>query len=273
MGSYTNFIRGRVKANPSLKLRLKKAGLSQTPFQYIHQTLFMTLFSYIAVAVIVFLFFKKNLLLLILFEFLSLFLIPIIYSFWLSYVDVQIRKYARDLDGDLLFISEYFLVSLESGLPLGNAIERFSRLKRPGGKFFKTVYTEFQTGKDLETALNDASVYSPSDSLRILLKRLHDSLTIGVDLKVVLENYIKESSDKKIVEIKGYSKKLNPIIMMYLLIGIVLPSLGITFFILGATVMSITPTFLKYILIFTFLIMFLFQYMSYSAFKFSRSTL
>jgi len=273
MGSYTNFVRGRVKANPNLKLKLKKAGSSQTVFQYMHQTLFMTLFSYIGFVVIIFLFFKKNFFLLFLIEFLGIFLLPLIYSFWLSYVDVQIRKYARELDGDLLFISEYFLVSLESGLPLGNAIERFSRLNRPGGKFFKTVYAEFQTGKDLETALSDASVYSASNTLRILLKRLHDSLTIGVDLKVVLDNFIKESSDKKIVEIKGYSKKLNPIIMMYLLIGIVLPSLGITFFILGATLMSITPTFLKYILIFTFLIMFIFQYMSYGAFKFSRSTL
>ncbi len=271
MGSYTNFVRSLVKKNPELKLKLKKAGSKQTPFQYMHQTLFMTLFSYIALLVIIFLFFKRNISMMFLMFFLSVFLLFIIFKFWLGYVDVQISKYGRELDGDLLFISEYFLVSLESGLPLGNAIERFSRLKRPGGKFFKVLYTDFQTGKDLESALRDASVYSPSESLRVLLKRLQDSLTIGVDLKTVLENFIKESSDKKIIEIKSYSKKLNPIIMMYLLMGIVLPSLGITFFILGATVMNITADFLKYILIFVFLIMFLFQYMSYGAFKFSKN--
>ena len=107
----------------------------------------------------------------------------------------------------------------------------------------------------------------------MLLKRLKDSLTIGVDLKTVLENYIEESSEKKIIEIKGYSKKLNPIIMMYLLLGIVVPSLGITFFILAATLLEMTPQLLKLILICIFLIMFAFQYITYTLFKFSKSTL
>lgn len=273
MGSYTNLIRGIVKKNPILKLKLKKAGSKQTPFQYVHQSIFMTFFSIIVTSALIFLIFKHNLPYLFFgFGFVIL-LIPMLYKFWISYVDVQINKYGRELDGDLLFVCEYLLVSLESGLPLGNAIERFSRLKRPGAKFFKKVFTEFQTGKSLELALKEASVYSPSESLRILLKRLHDSLNIGVDLKTILENFITESSDKKVVEIKGYSKKLNPIIMMYLLLGIVMPSLGITFFILGATMMNITPSFLKLILTFVLLIMYGFQYMSYSAFKFSKTSI
>lgn len=274
MGSYTNFIRGIVKNQTGLKLKLKKAASKLTPFQYIHQTIGMTVMSLVALGFILFVATKKFLFFMLVSEIILVFLGSyIIYKFWVGFVDVQIRKYAREVDGDLLFISEFFLVNLESGMPLGNAIQELSKLDRPGGKFFKRVYTEFQTGKDLTTALKDASIYSPSDSMRIFLKRLEDSLTIGVDLNSVLENFIVESSEKKIIEIRGFSKKINPIIMMYLLLGIVIPSLGITFFILGATLMEITPIFLKYILIFIFLIMFLFQYMSYSAFKFSKSTI
>jgi len=270
---YNKFIRTIVKKNSQLKFKLKKAFSKQTPLQYVNQTIFMTFFGIVVFGIIFFVAFKSKPIYL-LSSFLGLFLfIPIIYSFWFSFVDVQIRKYARELESDLLFVSEYFLVSLESGLPLGNAIERISRLNRPGGIFFKRVYTEFQTGKDLESALKEASTYSPSESMRVLLKRLYDSLTIGVNLNVVLENFIKESSDKKIVEIKGFSKKLNPIIMMYLLLGIVMPSLGVTFFILAATLIKVTPDFLRLILIFTFLIMFALQYMSYSAFKFTKSTI
>ena len=182
-----------------------------------------------------------------------LFSIPL-FKFWFSFVDVQIRKYARTLEGDLLFVSEYFLVSLESGMPLGNAIQGLSKLNRPGGKFFKKVFTEFKTGKDLETAIDDAAYYAPSDPVKNLLKRLKDSLSIGVDLRGVLENFILESSERKLTEIRGFSKKLNPVIMMYLLVGIVLPSLGITFFILGATLMELTEGLLKYILIIVFLV-------------------
>jgi len=270
----TNFIRDIVKKNPELKLDLKKSGSRLTPFQYVYQTLVMTLFSFLTSAILVFLIFKSNFLnLIIAFLVLIFFITPMIYKFWFSYVKVQIRKYGRELDGDLLFITEYFLVSLESGLPLGNSIKRISKLNRPGGKFFDKIYTDFKTGKDLETSISDAIYYSPSESLKKLLKKLKDSLNIGVDLQVVLVNFINESSEEKIIEIKGFSKKLNPIIMMYLLLGIVLPSLGVTFFILGAAIINMTPQFLKYMLIFTFLIMFGFQYLAFSIFKFSKSTI
>ncbi len=270
---YTNFVRGLVKSNPKLKLKLKKAGSKQTPFQYVNQTITMTIFSIIAMIVILFMIFKGKILLFILYSIGLLFFSPILYKFWLSYVDVQIRKYARELDSDLLFVSEYFLVSLESGLPLGNAIQRLSKLNRPGGRFFNKIYTDFRTGKDLERAIDEGAIYSASDSLKVLMKRLKDSLNIGVDLRMILINFIQESSEKKISEIRAYSKKLNPIVMMYLILGIVLPSLGVTFFILAATFLNLSPELLKYILIFIFLIMFGFQYISYSSFKFSKSTL
>jgi flagellar protein FlaJ len=272
MGWYTNLIRSLVKKHPELKIKLKKANSKQTPFQYIHQSIVMTIFMIIFFEIISFLIFIKiNIIYMIISSIIIILLFPLFFKFWYGYVDVLISKEAKRIDSDLLFLSEYLLVSLESGLPLGNVIEKVSKLNRPGGKFFKRVYLDFQTGKDLESALSDAVEYSPSKSLKVLLKRLEDSLSIGVDLKKVLNNYIKESSEKKVIEIKGFSKKLNPIVMMYLLIGIVLPSLGITFFILGATILEITPQFLKLILIFIFLFMFLFQYMAYSIFKFNSS--
>ncbi|MCA9495723.1 MAG: type II secretion system F family protein [Nanoarchaeota archaeon] len=269
----TNFIRGLVKSNPELKFKLKKANSKLTPFQYVYQMLTMAIMTVIAMFILDYIIFKKDFLKLAIGFFVIIGLSPLVYRFWFSYVDVQITKYGRLIDGDLLFVSEFFLVSLESGLPLGNAIQRLAKLKRPGGEFFSRVYTDFQTGKDLERALDEASSYSASNSMKTLLKRLQDSLSIGVDLRNVLENFIEESSKQKIIEIRAYSKKLNPIVMMYLLMGIVLPSLGVTFFILAAAMLEMTPELLKWVLTFIFLIMFLFQYMSYSAFKFGKSSI
>jgi hypothetical protein len=271
--SFTTFIRSLVHSHPELKAKLSMAMKKETPFQYIYQIVTMTGLSTGALALIVFLATKSNPPIMLIALGLTLMFIPFIYKFWMSYIDVQIRKEGRELEGDLLFISEYFLVSLESGMPLGNAIQGLSKINRPGGRFFKKVYAEFMTGKDLEEALEDAIAYSPSQRMKILLKRLRDSLNIGVDLRSVLENFIEESSEQKIVEIKGYAKKLSPIIMMYLILGVVVPSLGVTFFILAAALLQLTPALLKYILIFIFLIMFGMQYLSYSAFKFSKSTL
>jgi Flp pilus assembly protein TadB len=271
--SYSNFIRGIVKKHPELKLKLKRANKNLTPFQYVHQTIMMFALSMVFFLFLLFLIFNsRGMMYLLIAEGAVILFSPVLYKFWFGYIDVQIKQLGRELDGDLLFVSEYFLVSLESGLPLGNAIQRISKLNRPGGIFFKRVYTDFQTGKDLEEALNDASNYAPTNTVKVLLKRLHDSMKIGVDLRSILENFIEESSEKKIIEIKSYSKKLNPIVMMYLLLGIVLPSLGVTFFILGAAILEITPKLLMYILIAVFMFMFMFQYIAYSMFKFAKST-
>lgn len=269
----TNFIRSVVKTQPNLTIKLKRAFNKNTPFQYTAQMLFMTGFSVIAICTILFPFLRQNIILYLLCVLVIVVTSPVIFKFWMSYVDVQINRWGRQIDGDLMFVSEYFLVSLESGLPLGNAIKNLSEIKRPGGIFFKRVYTEFMTGKDLEGALEDAMSYAPSNNLKVLLKKLKDSLDIGVDLRKVLENFISESSERKIIEIKGYSKKLNPIVMMYLILGIVIPSLGVTFFILAAALLDITSDLLRLILVLIFLIMFAVQYVAYSAFKFSKATI
>jgi Flp pilus assembly protein TadB len=270
---FTNYIRGIVQRHPELKNKLKKAASKQTPFQYVFQSIVLTMGSLFSLYLISFLVFKDDLFTLAIVLLGDTLFGLVIYQFWFSSLDVQIRKEARELDADILFVSEYFLVSLESGLPLGNSIQNLSRLERPGGKFFKKVFTEFNTGKDLEQALEEGANNCPSSDMKVLLRRLKDSLEIGVDLKQILINFIEESSEKKIVEIRSYSKKLNPLVMMYLLLGIVIPSLGITFFILGASFLSITPDFLRIILILVFLVMFAFQYIAYTGFKFSRATL
>lgn len=266
-------MRGIVKKNPQLKLKLKRAGSKQTPLLYINQTITMTIFSMVFLGILAYLFFNNNFTNLLIAFLILVLSIPFVYKFNLSYVDVLISKYGRELDSDLLFISEFLLVTLESGLPIGNAIQRLSELDRPGGRFFKRIISDFKTGKDLEKALDEAAQYSASEDLKILIKRIRDSLDIGIDLKRVLENFIEESSEKKILEIRAFSKKLNPVIMMYLLLGVVLPSLGVTFFIVGAAILEMTPDLLKFILIFIFLLMFGFQYFAYTSFKFRRSTL
>ena len=60
MSLWTMFIRGLVKKNPEVKLKLKKAGSKQTPFQYINQSVTMSLMSSFAFAFIAFPIFKSK---------------------------------------------------------------------------------------------------------------------------------------------------------------------------------------------------------------------
>lgn len=269
---FKELIRKIASKYPNLKKDLKLAGLEQSPFQYIFQTLYLTgLFIVGTLVLFIILFADSNYLFFLIVG--TLALTPFVYLFLFEIVYVKAKKLARELDGDLLFISEYLLVLLESGTPLPNALEQLSKNKRPGGKFIERVLRDFKMGNDLEDTLDEAILYCPSDDLKTLIKRLRDSLSIGVDLEKVLVNFVEESSDKKLIDIKGYAKKLNPLVMMYLVFGIVIPSLGVTFFILFAAISGINSSMLGLILVFVFLFMFMFQYFSYTSLRFSRETI
>jgi len=273
--AFETFIRGIVKSNPTLKDKLQKADSKDSPFQYVYKMLTMTIFILITALVFVYLISKKDMFFFGIGSLICLFLSPLLFKIMISIVDVQIVKLGRELDGDLLFASEYLLVALESGLPIGNAIENLGHVKRPSGRFFKRIYIEFQTGKSMDKALSDGIHFSASKNMKNLVKKLQDSINIGSNIRDVLVNFVDDSTSKKMIEAKAYSKKLNPIVMMYLLMGIVLPSLGITFLMLGMAVMSdgVGTALLKWVLIVIFLVMFGFQYFAYSIFRFKKSTI
>ena len=269
---FKEIIRKIVSKNPNLSKKLKLAGMNQSPFQYVFQTLYLTGLFVIGFCVFFIILFAGTSTMYWAIA-ITIGLMPFVYSFLMKLVDVKANQFGRELEGDILFISEYLLVVLESGVPLPNALEQLAKIKRPGGIFFDKVLRDFKLGKDLDRTLDDAITYCPSPSLRSLIKRLKDSLVIGVDLQKVLSNFVEESSKKKLIEIRGFGKKLNPIIMMYLIFGIVIPSLGVTFFILFAAISGMGSELLRVVLIFTFMFMFVFQYIAYSSLKFTKSTM
>jgi hypothetical protein len=64
-------------------------------------------------------------------------------------------------------------------------------------------------------------------------------LKIGVDVSQPLEAMLEEITQEQLIEIQRYGKKLNSIIMFYLLVAIVVPSLGITLFSIAASMFSL----------------------------------
>ena len=127
----TKIIRFIVKKNPQLKYKLRQTPGSLSPFQYVFKVLSMTAmtvaFGFVLVVLISrkdFMKFLLGVLILFPFSFLA-------WKFWFGIVDVKIKQFRRKLEKDLLFVSEYFLVSISSGLPIQNSVQNISYLKRP----------------------------------------------------------------------------------------------------------------------------------------------
>ena len=64
----------------------------------------------------------------------------------------------------------------------------------------------------------------------------------GSDINIVIQEEIKNLSEEQTIQIQTYGSKLNPLVVFYMLIAIILPSLGVTFLVIIASLLNIEKT-------------------------------
>ncbi|MBL7055031.1 type II secretion system F family protein [Candidatus Woesearchaeota archaeon] len=253
---------------PTLNTKLKKAGIDDTPAEFIKKT-FLAAF-YMATGIIVFLFLilaKYNLLKGILFIFVPILFI-FLFFYMLKFPDIKIEKKEKEISKEIVFAGRYLIIELESGVALYNALVNISKNYESIGKYFKEITDKVDLGTPLEEALNEAVEFIPSDDFRRILWQILNSLRTGSDvgqsLNAVIEQIVKEQT----IKVNTYGRKLNPLAMFYMIIAIILPSLGVTMLIilssfvefeLNMTILMVIACFLGFI-----------QFMFMSIIKFSR---
>lgn len=224
---------------PDLKKKMKSAGIIGTPEMYIEQAFKGSLFLAIGISVMIFFFaLKMSLSLLVPLLF---FIVLFMMFFFLNMkrIDVKILHRAKEIDKDVLFAGRFLLVKLNSGRPLINSIVDASNSYGVASKYFKEIVRDIELGTPMEEALEKAYKTTPSKRFKKILFQISSSLKIGVDVTAPLEATLEEIAQEQLLEIQRYGKKLNSIVMFYMLVAIVVPSLGITLFSIIASLVSL----------------------------------
>lgn len=224
---------------PTLKRRLIIAHLDITPELYVERNIRLTVIIASILTFGAFLLFSgldiSLLLLPIFFAVTSL----IMFFILMRSVEVSIRKFAKEIDKDVLFAGRFLLIKLNSGKPLINAIIDASNSYGVANRYFKEIVRDIELGTPLEEALEKASRYSPSDKMRRILFQISNALKIGVDVTNFLEAILDEIAQDQLLEVQKYGKKLSGLTMFYMLFAVVIPSLGITMFITVVSLVNI----------------------------------
>ena len=97
-------------------------------------------------------------------------------------------------------------------------------------KYFKEIVDDINIGVPIEQALERAREFNCSEKFKLILSELVTSLKTGADIVPSLKEVLSQITSEQVLEIKAYNKKLNAIMMMYLIIAAVMPSLGMTMF-------------------------------------------
>ena len=265
-----NFANRIVSFFPALKSQLRIAHLPYTPTEYVNKNLKINvMYAFLFTILFFFVLQKAKLSLFLLFPIFIILLI-LLFEYSLVKVKAKIRRREREIDKEVIFVGRYLLVKLYSGRPLLNALIETAESRGIAPKYIKEIVDDIGTGSTIEYALNNAMIYSPSEKLRKILFHINNALQLGIDVTKPLESVLVEITKEEELEINKYGKKLNTLVIFYMLGAVVLPSLGMAVFIVISSFISF-PIDLQTMLVFIFFIVVL-QFIFITLFKSIRPT-
>jgi flagellar protein FlaJ len=151
-----------------------------------------------------------------------------------NYPKIKTRKRTRQLEKDLPYALRDMLIEIKSGITLYEAMRTVTSGYGEASKEFTLIVKDVDGGKSTVDALEESIVRNPSEQYRRAMWQLNNSIKSGTDISITLQSVVDSIINNQKLEIKKYGKELNPYILVYLLLAVVGPSLGIT----GLIVMS-----------------------------------
>lgn len=255
---------------PKLKKEIRIAHLKTTPQEFVYKSLKFSLPFSLGLTVLFFFIADKAGLPLILIPAVFIVLFFLVFNFQFLKLKAKITQRQKEIDQEVLFVGQFLLIKLYSGRPLLNALIDTSESYGVASKYMKEIVNDINTGSSLEDALENAMVYSPSEKFRKILFHVNNALKLGIDVTGPLNSVLEEITAEQDIEIKRYGKKLNTIVIFYMLAAVVMPSIGMTIFIVISSFINFNISVTHFLVVILFIV--IIQITFISVFKGVRPT-
>jgi len=241
---------------PGLDMKLKQAGMFEKPEDFVKKTFLSAFYMTTGVAFVVgTLLAKLNVVMGALYlVFPVLFIVMFLY--FIKLPDARINKREREISRELLYVTRHLIIEMESGVAIYNALVNISKNYPTMGKYFQEIITKVDMGTPLEDALNETIEITPSANFRKVLWQIINSLKTGADITLSLSAVVDQIAREQVIEMQNYSKKLNPLAMFYMILAVIIPTLGTTMLIVFSSFLSIELNFITLMIICCFLAFF-----------------
>ena len=166
--------------------------------------------------------------------FLMVIIVPVVYMvYFANYPKLQAQKRKKRIDEKTIFAIREIMIKVGSGEPIFNAL-----LDIANGDFdvvsdeFKITVEEIQTGISQEVALENLSRRVPSQSLKRAIDIIVNTIKSGSDIHETLALINDMLIKKQQSDMRAYAGELTPMSMAYMLVSVVMPSLGMSVFVI-----------------------------------------
>ena len=250
------------KSHPSLKLDLYQAEINIHPKVYSSIVALTTFFYFCVITPVVFLVSliagrPEIVLPLAIGSIFSLF----VFFYLLRFPKLVAVRRMKKLETDLLNSLEHIMIEIKSGVPLFNALISATEGYGEISEEFKTIIMEINAGLSMIKAFEKASLRNPSLHFRRAVWQLTNSMKTGSDVAVALESIVKTLTEDQMIGIKRYGQELGPYTLMYMLVAVIMPTLGTTFLIILTSFSGLEIPFVIFPVIIVVLAVFQYFYM------------
>jgi pilus assembly protein TadC len=151
----------------------------------------------------------------------------------LIYPGIMLKKVAAMENKDLLFALREIIMDVDSGVPLYESMKNVAVGDyRKVSAAFEGVVREIESGTSEVEALRNLALKSESEFMKRTIWQMVNAIEAGASMANALGGIADALEAASYREIKNYSANLNFLLLMYMLVAAVAPSLGVTFMVL-----------------------------------------
>jgi flagellar protein FlaJ len=232
-----NFFRGLAQKFPKLQKQLTMAEIKDEPDEYVQKAFFMAAAITVALEFATYAALSMGLSLelpYVLVGMLALLLVYMYMAFMFAMMQpiVAIAKRGRDIDAELLYAGRHILIELRSGVTLFDALLGVSQGYGAASGEFNKIIEKITLGVPASVAMHDVVANCPSQYFNRVVLQISNSLMSGSDVGDSLEVALEQIGKEQVIALKSYGQKLNPIVMFFMLFGVIIPSLGVAFLVI-----------------------------------------
>jgi len=150
-----------------------------------------------------------------------------------AYPKIKIKKKVRAIDSNLIYALRTMLVQLKSGVSLFDSLCMIAYSKRYGqlGNEIRKAVDNITSGTPQDQALAELGEKNPSVYLKKVLWQIVNGMKAGADVTDILAESVSSITREQQIDIEKYGNSLRILSLMYLMIGVIIPALGLTFLI------------------------------------------
>lgn len=148
------------------------------------------------------------------------------------YPKILVKQKVRNLERNLVFGLRTMLVQIKSGVGLFDAMKMIAN-----GNYgilsveFKKAVDKIETGTLQDEALQSLATNNPSAYFRKSISQIINGMKAGADVGSVLDESVSSILREQKIAIQRFGAQLRLLSLVYLMIGVIVPALGLTFLI------------------------------------------